>query len=89
MPDPTAPWVIVAEYGAVLEADFAAATLEEAGIPARVTGAHLGIFGAGYQGPSMFGVRVMVPWHREDDARMILEGLDPDTDEDDVHEESA
>ncbi|HEX6748365.1 MAG TPA: DUF2007 domain-containing protein [Longimicrobium sp.] len=88
MPDPTAPWVIVAEYGAVLEADFAAATLEEAGIPARVTGAHLGIFGAGYQGPSMFGARVMVPWHREDDARMILEGLDPGTD-DDVHEESA
>lgn len=75
MADPAAPWVVVAEYGAVLEADFAAATLEEAGIPARVTGAHLGIFGAGYQGYSMFGVRVMVPWHREDDARHVLEGL--------------
>jgi hypothetical protein len=75
MSDPAAPWVVVAEYGAVLEADFAAATLEEAGIPARVTGAHLGVFGAGYQGHSMFGVRVMVPWHREDDARHVLEGL--------------
>jgi hypothetical protein len=73
--EPAAPWVVVAEYGAVLEADFAAATLEEAGIPARVTGAHLGIFGAGYQGYSMFGVRVMVPWHREADARRVLEGL--------------
>lgn len=71
--DPAAPWVVVAEYGAVLEADFAAATLEEAGIPARVTGAHLGIFGAGYQGYSMFGVKVMVPWHREADARHVLD----------------
>ena len=35
------PWVVVAAYGSVIEADFAAATLEEAGIPARVTGAHL------------------------------------------------
>ena len=77
------PWVVVAEYGAVLEADFAAATLQEAGIPARVTGAHLGIFGAGYQGYSMFGARVMVPWHREDDALRILDGLGPEEDEDD------
>jgi hypothetical protein len=73
--------VVVAEFGAVLEADFAAATLEEAGIPARVTGAHLGVFGAGYQGYSMFGVRVMVPWHREDDARHVLDGLSPDEDQ--------
>jgi Putative prokaryotic signal transducing protein len=78
----TQPWVVVAEYGAVLEADFACATLTEAGIPARVTGAHLGLFGAGYQGPSMYGAQVMVPWHREDDARRVLEGLEPD-DEDD------
>jgi hypothetical protein len=81
MAEPAAPWVVVAEFGAVLEADFAAATLEEAGIPARVTGAHLGVFGAGYQGPSMFGVRVMVPWHREDDARHVLDGLLLDDDE--------
>ena len=81
MADQAAPWVVVAEYGAVLEADFAAATLQEAGIPARVTGAHLGIFGAGYQGYSMFGVRVMVPWHREDDARHVLDGLSLEEDE--------
>ncbi len=86
MPDRTAPWVIVAEFGAVLEADFAAATLEEAGIPARVTGAHLGIFGAGYQGYSMHGVKVMVPWHREDDARRILEGFAPGEDDEPLEE---
>jgi hypothetical protein len=81
MPDRTEAWVVVAEFGAVLEADFAAATLQEAGIPARVTGAHVGIFGAGYQGYSMYGVKVMVPWHREHDARRVLEGLAPDDDE--------
>jgi hypothetical protein len=84
----TQPWVIVAEYGAVLEADFACATLQEAGIPARVTGAHLGLFGAGYQGPSMHGARVMVPWHREDDARRVLEGLEPEDDDDPPREEA-
>jgi hypothetical protein len=88
MADPVAPWVVAAEYGTVFEADFAAATLEEAGIPARVTGAHLGIFGAGYQGYSMFGVRVMVPWHREDDARRVLDGLEPEDDHPDDDEEA-
>ncbi|HSU16202.1 putative signal transducing protein [Longimicrobium sp.] len=83
MTDRTEPWVVVAEFGAVLEADFAAATLQEAGIPARVTGAHVGIFGAGYQGYSMYGVKVMVPWHREADARGVLEGFVPDGGEED------
>ena len=78
------PWVVVGTFGTVFEAEFAAATLEEAGVPARVTGAHLGIFGAGYQGPSMHGAQVMVPWHREDDARRLLDALaPPDDDADD------
>lgn len=72
------PWVVVAAYGSVIEADFAAATLEEAGIPARVTGAHLGIFGAGYQGPTHHGAEVMVPWHRAADARDLLDTLETD-----------
>jgi hypothetical protein len=74
------PWVVVASFGTVFEAEFAAATLEEAGIPSRVTGAHLGIWGAGYQGPSMYGVQLIVPWHREEDARALLETLEPDDD---------
>lgn len=76
--------MVVATFGSVFEAEFAAATLEEAGVPARVTGAHLGIFGAGYQGPSMYGVQLMVPWHREDDARRVLEVLEPE--ESDAHD---
>ncbi|HEX8361623.1 MAG TPA: DUF2007 domain-containing protein [Longimicrobium sp.] len=78
----SAAWDVVASFGTVLEAEFAVATLQEAGIPARVHGAHLGIWGAGYQGPSMFGARVMVPQHRADDARTLLEDLfAPDEDE--------
>lgn len=69
------PWEVVAEFGTVLDAEFAAATLQEAGIPARVHGAHLGIWGAGYQGPSMYGARVAVPRHRVDEARALLEDL--------------
>lgn len=89
MPSQNEPWVVVAEFGAVLEADFAAATLQEAGIPARVTGAHLGLFGAGYQGYTMYGAKVMVPWHREDDAHRVLEGLSPDDLADDEPQEGG
>jgi hypothetical protein len=77
------PWVVVATFGAVWEADFAAETLREAGIPAQVDGGSIvGIFGGGYQGPSQFGVKVRVPWHRERDARELLEAdaLDDDGD---------
>lgn len=71
-------WVEVAAYGTVLEAEFAAATLQEAGIPARVGGEHVGFFGIGYQGPTMFGARVIVPEHRADEARLLLQDLDSD-----------
>lgn len=75
---------MVASYGTVFEAEFAAATLIEAGIPARVTGAHLGLFGAGYQGPSLNGAQLTVPWHRADDALALLETLADDDDPDDL-----
>lgn len=74
MDDTRQGWVEVASFSAVWEADFAAETLREAGIPAYVEGGqHVGIFGMGYQGPSLRGVRVRVPWHREDDARALLD----------------
>lgn len=77
MTDRRDPWVVVATYNFVWEADFAAETLREAGIPAHVDGgSHVGIFGAGYQGHSQFGVRLRVPWHRERDARDLLDNDD-------------
>ena len=81
-------WVVIATYGAVLEAEFAAATLQEAGIPARVSGAHVGLFGAGYQGPSLHGAHVLVPWHRADDAVALLDDLEAEV-EPDEHDGEA
>jgi hypothetical protein len=66
------PWEVAGSFGTVLEAEFAAATLQEAGIPARVHGAHVGIWGAGYQGPSMYGVSVVVPRLRLEEAKTLL-----------------
>jgi hypothetical protein len=81
MPD---PWVVVATFSAIWEADFAAETLREAGIPAHVDGGQsVGIFGMGYQGPTQFGVKVRVPWHREHEARDLLDSVEAD--EDDPH----
>jgi hypothetical protein len=72
MPHPM-EWVQVATYRAVYEADIAVATLEGAGIPARVGGGeHVGIFGAGYQGPTTRGVPVLVPARHAEEAREIL-----------------
>ena len=70
--------MVVATYDYVIEADFAAATLEEAGIPARVSGAHVGLFGAGFQGYTQYGAQVLVPWHRAEDAAELLDLLRAD-----------
>jgi hypothetical protein len=75
-------WVEVVTYGAVFQADMAVAMLEEAGIPARVGGGeHVGIFGAGFQGWTNRGVPVLVPQHRAEEARELLEET-PAEDED-------
>ncbi len=74
MPERSEPWVVVATFGAAWEAEFAAETLREAGIPAHVDrGPGTAIFGPGFQGISQFGVKLRVPWHRESDARGLLE----------------
>jgi hypothetical protein len=66
-------WIEVATFRAVYEADMAVETLESAGIPAQVGGGeHVGIFGAGYQGPTTRGVAVLVPSHRAQEARELL-----------------
>lgn len=75
------PWEVAGSFGTVLEAEFAAATLQEAGIPARVHGAHVGIWGAGYQGPSMYGVSVVVPRMRLEEAKTLLGDFFGDGDE--------
>ncbi len=87
MKAPEEPWVVVATFGAVWQADFAAETLREAGIPAHVEGGqNVGIFGLGYQGPTQFGVKVRVPWHRERDARDLLDDDEYEDDGGDIRD---
>jgi hypothetical protein len=79
MEERTEPWVVVANFSAIWEADFAAETLREAGIPAQVEGGqNVAIFGLGYQGHTQFGVKLRVPWHREEEARELLDSGEED-----------
>ena len=81
--------MVVATYGFVFEAEFAAATLEEAGIPARVSGPHTGIFGPGFQGYSLHGVELLVPWHRAGDAAALLRDVFGEGDEDEPEDDDG
>jgi hypothetical protein len=65
-------WVPVAAFGAVYEAEMAAARLEDAGIPALVRSSHVGIFGPGFAGPTPQGIQLLVPEERLEEAREVL-----------------
>lgn len=67
-------WVTVATYGAVYQAEIAAALLESAGIPAQIRGERTGIFGPGWAGMAIGGVEVRVPAPDLDEAREVLTG---------------
>ncbi|MBT8462834.1 MAG: DUF2007 domain-containing protein [Gemmatimonadetes bacterium] len=59
---PDTGWVVVAEYGAVYEAELAAGRLDSAGIISRIDrrGA-AGIFGLNHAGASVRGITLYVP----------------------------
>ncbi len=68
-----AEWVLLASFATGLEADQVRLELEEAGVPALVRGAQPGIFGPGFQGPSMGGLDVYVPSPELERARVFLD----------------
>lgn len=57
----TLRWITVASYGTVHEAELAVGILRAARILARLKSDHVGIFGPGFQGPTVRGVDVQVP----------------------------
>jgi hypothetical protein len=69
-----ATWVVLAEYGAVYEAEIAAGRLDSVGILSRIDrrGA-AGIFGLGHAGSSVRGIRLYVP---ANDLAAAREALD-------------
>jgi hypothetical protein len=65
-------WVVAATFVRVYEAEIAKAILESAGIPAQVLGEHVGVFGPGWAGMAIRGVRLMVPSTLLEDAHEVL-----------------
>ena len=70
-------WTLLSSYDHGHEADFAEATLGEAGIPVLVKGREAGIWGPGFAGAPSQGLSLWVPEERLADARDLL-GPDPE-----------
>jgi hypothetical protein len=90
MTDQDYGWVTIANYRAGYEADIAIAVLDAAGIPAVRRGNDIvGLFGPGFEGPTVRGVDVLVPAEAAADAREVLSASDDgdvdETDETDWH----
>lgn len=94
-------WAVVATFAQVYEAEISKAILESAGIPAQVLGEHIGVFGPGWSGMAIRGVRLVVPGSLLQDAQEVLSEdayfehdpdenpLDEESDSDDEQEGSA
>jgi hypothetical protein len=66
-------WRVLATYASGFDADVAMAQLETAKIPAmRTNNDGAGIFGPGFQGPTVHGVTVLVPAGALEDARAAV-----------------
>jgi hypothetical protein len=65
-------WVVVQTFARVYEAEIAKAILECSGIPAQVMGEHVGVFGPGWAGMAIRGVRLVVPTSLLEDANEVL-----------------
>ncbi len=68
-------WIEIASFATGIEADWAIATLETAGVPARLKGERAGVFGVTFQGALAQGLTLLV---RPEDAEQVREllGLD-------------
>ena len=66
-------WVPLAEYASTLEADFAAARLRDAGLHVLTNSPAPGVFGPGFSGSVIQGVRLLVPAAELELARQALD----------------
>lgn len=72
-------WVKLVNVAMALEAEMLVDRLKSAGIDAVARGNDIvGIFGPGFQGATARGVDVLVPDHRLNDAREVLEDFHGD-----------
>jgi hypothetical protein len=66
-------WVLLAEYASTVEAEIAAARLRDAGLHVLTNSPAPGVFGPGYSGSVVQGVRVLVPAEELEQARHTLD----------------
>ncbi|MGH7460163.1 MAG: hypothetical protein ACREMA_03925 [Longimicrobiales bacterium] len=66
-------WVLLAEYASTFEAELAAARLRDAGLHVLTNSPATGLFGPGFSGPIVQGVRVLVPSEELERARDALD----------------
>jgi hypothetical protein len=66
-------WVPLAEYASTLEADYAAARLRDAGLHVLTNSPAPGVFGPGFSGSIIQGVRLLVPAAELELARQALD----------------
>ncbi|MEN9507463.1 MAG: putative prokaryotic signal transducing protein [Gemmatimonadota bacterium] len=66
-------WALLHECATVFEAEILRSLLEAAEIPVLVQGQQPGIFGAGFQGPIVGGVQLLVPSTALEEAREIVQ----------------
>ncbi len=71
-------WVLLSEFGSGLEADLVAGALEAEGVLMIRTRPEAGIFGGGYDGPSIKGIRIFVARRDLDRAKDIAEAFGDD-----------
>ncbi|HUR91480.1 MAG TPA: hypothetical protein VMY38_02285 [Gemmatimonadaceae bacterium] len=69
-------WVQLATFATGFEADLAQQSLTQAEIPCLLRGNQAGMFGAGFQGPVMGGIKLFVPSSAIDSARDVLDLTD-------------
>jgi hypothetical protein len=66
-------WVPLIEYASTLEAEFAAARLRDAGLHVLTNSPAPGLFGPGFSGSLVQGVRLLVPAAELEQARAALD----------------
>ena len=66
-------WILLTEFGSIIEAEFAAARLRDAGLHVMTNSPAAGMFGAGFSGALLQGVRLLVPAGELDAARAALD----------------
>ena len=66
-------WIVLTEFPSTIEAELAASRLRDAGLHVMTNSPAPGMFGGGYSGVVVQGVRLLVPAAEADRAKMALD----------------